>query len=127
MAGNSSSSPAWSHGMLALSGQPDTAAALTGSRVTGLPRRPSSRRGSRGSPWSDRICHTVCAEMGRPWAVSASAISVTLCSVARSSSTLVRSSPVALRGPFGPGLDSANSRIRPVRSRVAIWCTLAVE
>jgi hypothetical protein len=65
--------------------------------------------------------------MGRPSAVSAAAISVTLCPAARSASTRARSSPVALRGPFGPGRGSVNRFIRPVRSSVAIWCTLAVE
>jgi hypothetical protein len=39
---------------------------------------------------------------------------------ARSRKTLVRSSPVALRGPFGPGLVWANSCSLPERSRVAI-------
>jgi len=38
-----------------------------------------------------------------------------------------RSWPVALRGPFGPGLASANMLSLPLRSMVAIWCTLAVE
>jgi hypothetical protein len=59
--------------------------------------------------------------------VSAAAISVTLCPAARSSSTRARSAPVALRGPFGPGLASANRFSRPLRSSVAIWWTLAVE
>ena len=74
----------------------------------GGPRRPSSRRGSRGSPSASRICQTVCAETGIPSAVSAAAISVTECPAARSSSARARSVPVALRGPFGPGLASAN-------------------
>ncbi len=69
----------------------------------------------------------VCAETGRPSAVSAAAISVTECPAARSASTRSRSWPVASRGPFGPGLASANRLIRPARSTVAIWCTLAVE
>ena len=59
--------------------------------------------------------------------MSAAAISVTLCPAARSSSTRARSWPVALRGPFGPGLASVNSASLPLRSSVAIWCTLAVE
>ena len=69
----------------------------------------------------------VCAETGRPPAVSAPAISVTLCPAARRASTRSRSSPVALRGPLGPGLGSVNRFSRPVRSKVAIWWTLAVE
>ena len=87
----------------------------------------AGQRGSRGRPSADRICHTVCAETGRPCADSASAISLTLCCAARSTSTRSRSSPVALRGPLGPGLDSANRLSFPDRSRVAIWCTEAVE
>jgi hypothetical protein len=62
-----------------------------------------------------------------PCAANASAISLTLCCAARSTSTRSRSAPVALRGPFGPGLDSANRLSFPRRSRVAIWCTDAVE
>jgi hypothetical protein len=73
------------------------------------------------------MAQTVCAETGRPSPVSAAAISVMLCSAARRARTLVRSSPVALRGPFGPGRVSANSRIPPRRSTVAIWWTEAVE
>ena len=46
---------------------------------------------------------------------------------ARRPITFSRSGPVALVGPLGPGLASANRRIRPDRSKVAIWCTLAVE
>jgi hypothetical protein len=34
---------------------------------------------------------------------------------------------MALRGPFGPGLASANSASLPLRSRVAIRCTLSLE
>ena len=69
----------------------------------------------------------VCAETGSPCPVSAAAISVTECPAARSASTRARSSPVALRGPFGPGRGSVNRLSFPVRSSVAIWCTLAVE
>jgi len=50
-----------------------------------------------------------------------------LCPAVRSSSTRARSVPVALRGPFGPGLVSANRLSLPLRSSVAIWRTLAVE
>jgi hypothetical protein len=76
--------------------------------------------GQPGNPSAWRICQTVWAETGRPSAVSALAISVTLWSWARSRKTLVRSSPVALRGPLGPGLVWANSCSLPERSRVAI-------
>jgi len=62
-----------------------------------------------------------------PSAVSAAAISVTECPAARSSSTRARSSPVALLGPLGPRRAPANRFSRPVRSKVAIWWTLAVE
>jgi hypothetical protein len=65
--------------------------------------------------------------MGVPAAVSAAAISVTEWPCARSSSTRARSSPVALRGPFGPGLVSANMASLPLRSSVSIWWMLAVE
>ena len=41
-----------------------------GPAAAGLPRRVSSRRASRGSPASSRICHTVCAEIGVPAAAS---------------------------------------------------------
>jgi len=34
---------------------------------------------------------------------------------------------MALHGPFGPGRGSVNKLIFPVRSSVAIWCTLALE
>jgi hypothetical protein len=78
-------------------------------------------------PSASRICQAVCADTGRPSAVSAAEISVTLCPAARSASTLARSSPVALRGPFGPGRGSVNRLIFLPRSSVAIWCTLAVE
>jgi len=100
---------------------------LTGSSRAGGPRRPSSRRGSRGSPSASRICQTVCAETGIPSLVSAAAISVTECPAARSSSARARSWPVALRGPLGPGLVSANRFSLPLRSKVAIWWMLAVE
>ncbi len=51
MAGSRSSSPAWSHGTARGStGQPGSAAALTGASLAGGPRRPSSRRGSLGQP-----------------------------------------------------------------------------
>ena len=46
---------------------------------------------------------------------------------ARNSSARERSVPVALRGPLGPGLVSANRVSRPLRSKVAIWWMLAVE
>ena len=62
-----------------------------------------------------------------PSLVSAAAISVTLCPAARSSSTLARSVPVALRGPFGPGRVAANRFSRPLRSSVAICRMVAVE
>ena len=62
-----------------------------------------------------------------PSAVRMRAISVTLSRRARRLITFSRSGPVALTGPLGPGLGSANRRIRPDRSNVAIWCTLAVE
>ena len=65
--------------------------------------------------------------MGVPASVSDSAISPTLRPPARSASTFSRTCPVALRGPFGPGLASVNGASLPVRSRVAIWCTEAVE
>ena len=78
-------------------------------------------------PSASRICQAVCAETGIPSLVSAAAISVTLCPAARSPSTRDRSCPVALRGPFGPGREPANSSSFPVRSKVAIWCTLAAE
>ncbi len=58
--------------------------------------------------------------MGSPSAVSAAAISVTECPAARRASTLTRSSPVALRGPFGPGWGSVNRLSLPRRSKVAI-------
>ena len=104
-AGNSSSSPAWSHGRDTGRGRPAgqpggldqlqagrrPAAALIAARQPGRsPRRPGSARWSAPRP------------AGRA-AVSAAAISVTLCPAARRASTLARSSPVALRGPFGPG------------------------
>ena len=57
----------------------------------------------------------------------AAAISVTECPAPRSSSTRARSAPVALRGPFGPGLVPVNMFSRPLRSKVAIWWMLAVE
>src|SRR4029450_2893782 len=59
MAGNSNSSPAWSHGRRALVGQAASGAALTGSRRAGLPRRPSSRRGHPGRPSGLRSWPTV--------------------------------------------------------------------
>ena len=62
-----------------------------------------------------------------PSLVHAAAISVTECPAARSSSTRWRSWPVALRGPFGPGLVPANRLSRPWRSKLAIWWMLAVE
>jgi hypothetical protein len=55
------------------------------------------------------------------------AISVTGSRRWRSASTFSRTGPVALVGPLGPGLASVNRRIRPDRTSVAIWCTLAVE
>jgi hypothetical protein len=64
--------------------------------------------------------HTVCAEIGVPDSASAAAISPTLRPSARSASTCSRTAPVALRGPFGPGLASVNGASLPVRSRVAI-------
>ena len=57
----------------------------------------------------------------------AKADELTLCWAARSTSNRSRSSPVALRGPLGPGLGSANRLSFPDRSSVAIWCTEAVE
>jgi len=78
-------------------GQPGGLAAWTGSSLAGGPRRPSSRRGNRGIPSASRICQQVCSDSGRPSAVSAAEISVTLCPAARRASTLARSSPVALR------------------------------
>ena len=72
------------------------------------------------------IFQTVCADTGVPLAVSASAISVTEWSRARSANALSRTLP-AMRGPLGPGLDWVNSCSFPRRSRVAIWWTLAVE
>jgi hypothetical protein len=108
-------------------GQPGTAAALTTSSRAGGPRRPSSRRGSRGIPSASRICQQVCAETGRPSDASAAAISVTEWPAARSASTRARSSPVALRGPFGPGFVSLNRASLPLRNSVAIWWMLAVE
>jgi hypothetical protein len=83
--------------------------------------------GSRGMPSASRICQAVWADTGIPPAVSAAEISVTECPAARSASTRWRSSPVALRGPLGPGLASVNNTSLPLRSSVAIWCTLAVE
>jgi hypothetical protein len=97
---------------------------LDGVEAVGLPRRLSSRRGRRGRPASSRICHTVCAEIGTPWLVSSSAIYVTLRFLARSARTFSRTSPVALRGPFVPGLDSVNSdsfRERTIADDGSCW------
>jgi hypothetical protein len=85
--------------------------------TAGQPRQPSA--------W--RICQAVCAESGIPSPVHAAAISATECPAARSSRTRARSWPVALRGPLGPGLVSANRASLPLRSSVAIWWMLAVE
>jgi len=86
--------------------------------LAGGPRRPSSRRGSRGSPSASRICQTVCAEPGIPSPVSAAAISVTLCLAARSSSTRCRSWPVAFAGPSAPAWPR---RTAPACSCAAAW------
>ena len=128
MAGARSSSPAWSQRRLAGSaGQPLMAAALTGATCPAGPRAAVSSPRSRGEPSAAQIFHTVWADTGMPWPARSEAIWVTLSPRPRMAITLWRSSPVAFVGPLGPGLASANSRIRPVRSRVAIWCTLAVE
>ena len=47
----------------------------------------------------------------------AAVISVTQCPAARSSSTRARRWPVALRGPLGPGLVSANRLSLPREGR----------
>src|SRR6266498_2564831 len=105
MAGNSSSSPAWSQRMAVPAGQESSAAALTASSRWGVPRRVLSRRASRGRPSSARIFQTVCADTGVPLAVSASAISVTEWSRARSANALSRTLPAIARAlGAGPGL-----------------------
>ena len=78
-------------------------------------------------PSASQIFQTVCAETGVPSSVRMAAIWVTARCRARRLMTLSRTGPVALTGPLGPGRVSANRRIRPDRSSVAIWCTLAVE
>lgn len=108
-------------------GQPGRAAARTGASWVAGPREAASSPRSRGRPSAAQIFHTVWAETGVPSAVRMRAISVTLSRRARRLITFSRSGPVALTGPLGPGLGSANRRIRPDRSNVAIWCTLAVE
>ena len=128
MAGARSSSPAWSQRRLAGSaGQPLRAAALTGATWTAGPRAAVSSPRSRGKPSAAQIFHTVWADTGVPWPARSRAIWVTLSPRPRRLITLSRSSPVAFVGPLGPGFASANRRIRPDRSKVAIWCTLAVE
>ena len=91
------------------------------------PRAVVSSPRSRGMPSAWQIFHTVCAETGVPSSVRIRAIWVTGRWRARRLITFSRSCPVALTGPLGPGRASANSRIRPDRTSVAIWCTLAVE
>ncbi len=95
------------------------------SRVAG-PRGVVSSLRSRGRPSRSQIFQTVCAEIGVPARVRIWAIWVTDSLPARKRTTLSRSGPVALVGPLGPGLASANRRILPPRTSVAIWWTLAV-
>ena len=128
MAGASSSSPAWSQcRSRGWAGQPSRAAALTGVSLLAGPRAVASSACSRGIPPASQIFQTVCAETGVPCSVRMRAIWVTDRRRARRLITFSRSGPVALTGPLGPGRASANRRIRPDRTSVAIWCTLAVE
>lgn len=77
-------------------------------------------------PSALRMAHTVWADTGAPSAPSASAISVTEASPARSTRTRSRT-VVVLRGPFGPGLEERKKLLRPARSSAASWCTVAGE
>jgi hypothetical protein len=106
IAGSSSNSPAWSHASRPCSGQDGSDRALTGSSRVGVPRRGlSSSRTSRPMPSASRMVHTVCADTGVPSPARMAAISVTDRSSARSANTRSRTRP-ALRGPFGPVLQS---------------------
>ena len=118
IAGNSSNSPAWSHGSGGLGRasrrqRPGLDRVQPGGRA---PLGRSSRRASRGRPSAFRMLHTVCAETGVPSAVKRRGDLGH-----RAVGGAQRQHPVADRrwpcaGPSGPGLEE-RKQLRPARTQ----------